>query len=398
MNNISYISEYPHFLNPRINPGLRHPSRLYTKPTVFPKRNSKPDPFPDTQLKVVRNKFGLDSQPSMLMIDAMNIFGRQLPNMGTIYISRLVFDIKAFTVIIFYQGRAHGGICSRVFDEEKFIEIAFCAVDYQLQGKGHGRLLMNYLKDNIQIMRILDIITCADNEAVNYFRKMGFNKNEILMNPKRWVGCIKDYDGITLVHCKLRDDIVYLKFHMALKKQIELLCKKTGVCFNQTFKKLETRFKPFPQAPSVVCISLPEILSKYTLNGKSNALQKQYLNGYDTRMKRLKEKIIDIFESLESDKKFADAFERPLTEDIAQGYFTKVKKPMDFLTIRKRLIRFNDYYKRPNLFALDIKLICDNCKLYNNPDSYYYKLANELMKKFTQLYNESFPDYPLDFK
>lgn len=397
MGEPSFISMPPHYSNLRIHPGLRHPSRLYTKTRAFSKSSSGADPYPDVQLKYVRNKFGVDNQASMLLIEAMNIFSRQLPNMGTTYISRLVFDINAFVVTIFYQGRPHGGIGSRIFNEEKFIEIAFCAVDYQLQGKGHGRVLMYYLKEQIQTLGILDIITCADNEAVTYFRKLGFNKNEILMNPKRWVGCIKDYDGITLVHCKLRDDIVYMKFNKALRKQIEILSKKTGVRFNQHFSKLETKFKPFPQAPSIVNISLPEILSKYTLNGRSNALQKQYLNGYDTRMKQLKEKIIDILESLESEKKYADVFERPITEEFAEGYFTKVKMPMDFLTIRKRLIRFNDYYKRPEKFASDIKLICDNCKLYNNPDSYYYKLANDLMKRFIQLYNESFPDNQLDF-
>ena len=86
---------------------------------------------------------------------------------------------------------------------------------------------MDFLKCYVQNIGIFDIITCADNEAVTYFQKQGFNKHEILMDPKRWVGCIKDYDGITLVHCHLRDDIVYPKYTKGLQKQIEYLKRRT---------------------------------------------------------------------------------------------------------------------------------------------------------------------------
>ncbi|KAH0786714.1 acetyltransferase, GNAT family protein [Histomonas meleagridis] len=390
----SWISRPPRTNNIRTNPGLRHYSRLYTKPKPFlaPK-----DPNPDAQLKFVYNYYEINSQGSMLLADAKNIFSRQLPNMGNIYISRLVFDVKAFTVIILHEGRTHGGICARIFEKEGFIEIAFCAVDFELQGRGYGRILMNYLKSQIQSINIYDIITCADNEAVTYFLKQGFNKHEILINPQRWVGCIKDYDGITLVHCKLRPDIVYPKFYAALRKQTDLVQNKTGVVFSQTMKKFIPRFQPFPNAPSFDNVSIPEILSTYGVNsgGKTKLLRKKYIDNYDSRMKDLKKRILKIFNTLSNDRKFSEVFEEPVTEDIAPGYFTKIKKPMDFFTIRKRLMKYPDFYKRPDIFATDIILMCDNCKLYNAPDTSYYKLANDLMKRFSQLYNEEFPECPL---
>jgi histone acetyltransferase len=122
----------------------------------------------------------------MMLVDAMNIFSRQLPNMGTPYIARLVFDVGGISVILLNGGRAAGGICSKVFQKEAFLEIVFCAVESQFQSRGFARLMMNYLKMYLQALEIYDILTCADNEAVTYFRKQGFNKHEILMDLQRW--------------------------------------------------------------------------------------------------------------------------------------------------------------------------------------------------------------------
>ena len=84
------------------------------------------------------------------------LFSRQLPNMGTIYISRLVFDVEAFCVSLIHEGRAHGAICVRIFKKEEFIEISFCAVDYEYQSRGYGRLLMDFLKCYVQNIGIFD--------------------------------------------------------------------------------------------------------------------------------------------------------------------------------------------------------------------------------------------------
>ena len=177
----SYLSRPQSTINLRTNPGLRHTSRLYTIRHSFicPK-----DPFPEGQIKYVSNGFNSDGQSSALLVDCMNLFSRQLPNMGTIYISRLVFDVEAFCVSLIHEGRAHGAICVRIFKKEEFIEISFCAVDYEYQSRGYGRLLMDFLKCYVQNIGIFDIITCADNEAVTYFQKQGFNKHEILMDLK----------------------------------------------------------------------------------------------------------------------------------------------------------------------------------------------------------------------
>lgn len=374
----SYVSRAPRCGNLRANPGLRHPSRLHTRPRCF---SAARDPFPDCQAKLAANRLPGTSQCSALLIDAMNLFSRQLPNMGTIYISRLVFDTSASTVLVLHEGRAHGAICARSFPEERFVEIAFCAVDYEFQARGYGRLLMDFLKCHVQCAGILDIITCADNEAVTYFQKQGFNRHEILMDPARWVGCIKDYEGITLVHCRLRSDVVYPKFSSALQAQISALRARAGA--GAALPPVECGFVPFAQAPLMGNVPLPALLSRCGAAPPPD---------YSARMAALRARLLTVLDALSGDAKFASVFGRPVTERVAPDYYQKIRRPMDLSTLRKRLTRYRDYYKRPEMFASDIALMCDNCKSFNAPDTPYYRAANELLRRFHAVFRDAFPE------
>jgi histone acetyltransferase len=79
------------------------------------------------------------------------------------------------TVVILHAGIVHGAISYRIFPDERFIEIAFCAVGSSLQARGYGRFIMQYFKTVIQSIEIYDVLTGADNDAVDLFRKQGFN-------------------------------------------------------------------------------------------------------------------------------------------------------------------------------------------------------------------------------
>ncbi|KAG6609253.1 Transcription initiation factor TFIID [Phytophthora cinnamomi] len=61
-------------------------------------------------------------------------------------------------------------------------------------------------------------------------------------------------------------------------------------------------------------------------------------------------------------------------------YLQVVKEPMDLGTIRSKLGK--NEYKKPAEFARDMRLVWDNCKLYNQDGSDLYLLADELAKKF----------------
>ena len=64
-----------------------------------------------------------------MLIDLKNIFSRQLPKMPKEYIVKLVFDRNHESMVILKEdGKVIGGICFRVFEQERFAEIAFLAI------------------------------------------------------------------------------------------------------------------------------------------------------------------------------------------------------------------------------------------------------------------------------
>ncbi|TYZ65431.1 hypothetical protein PybrP1_011710 [[Pythium] brassicae (nom. inval.)] len=61
-------------------------------------------------------------------------------------------------------------------------------------------------------------------------------------------------------------------------------------------------------------------------------------------------------------------------------YLQVVKVPMDLGTIRAKLAK--NEYKKPAEFAKDVRLVWDNCKLYNQDGSDLYDVAEDLSKRF----------------
>lgn len=61
-------------------------------------------------------------------------------------------------------------------------------------------------------------LTYADNNAVGYFEKQGFSKT-ITLEPDRWVGFIKDYDGGTLMQCVLHPKLPYANLPGMIRQQ-----------------------------------------------------------------------------------------------------------------------------------------------------------------------------------
>ena len=134
------------------------------------------------------------------LIALKNIFSRQLPKMPKEYIVRLVFDHRHISIAIVRSGRIIGGICYRPYYEQRFGEIAFCAINSNEQVKGYGSILMNQLKNHVQkdskydafsksaFMFVLELeyfLTYADNFAIGYFQKQGFSRH-IVMPKERY--------------------------------------------------------------------------------------------------------------------------------------------------------------------------------------------------------------------
>jgi histone acetyltransferase len=124
---------------------------------LFTKQNLKSEDV--EQAKVNENLVGVtfevvtnngSDEASIRLVDLKNIFSRQLPKMPKEYIVRLVFDHRHISVAMIRNGRTIGGICYRPYPEQRFGEIAFCAISGNEQLKGYGSILMNQLKRHVQ--------------------------------------------------------------------------------------------------------------------------------------------------------------------------------------------------------------------------------------------------------
>ena len=124
------------------------------------------DQFQETTSKLLYNSASLKTQETSevtfrtytndgsetsneALIILKNIFGCQLPKMPREYIVRLVFDRRHRTLAIHKNGEILGGICYRPYEEQRFAEIAFCAVNATEQVQGYGTRMMNKLKSEI---------------------------------------------------------------------------------------------------------------------------------------------------------------------------------------------------------------------------------------------------------
>ena len=72
--------------------------------------------------------------------------------------------------------------------------------------------------------------------------------------------------------------------------------------------------------------------------------------------------------------------------DNAPEYFDKIKNPMDFGTMKKKLDA-KEYHSVAE-FIDDIKLICDNAKEYNGVDSMYGLICDDIMVEVQKQYCE----------
>lgn len=175
-----------------------------------------------------------------------NIFSRQLPKMPREYIVRLVFDRRHISLAITRSGRVIGGICYRPFKDQKFAEIAFCAINSNEQVRGYGTMLMNQLKVVAQSTSIEYFLTYADNFATGYFQKQGFSKH-ISMPRERWFGYIKDYDGGTLMECYVHPSFPYTSVPVVLEKQRRFILDRVHEIYPEAPVQYE-----FPSDNSIV--------------------------------------------------------------------------------------------------------------------------------------------------
>eukprot|EP00042_Codosiga_hollandica_P045907 m.473503 g.473503 ORF g.473503 m.473503 type:complete len:300 (+) comp57127_c0_seq1:437-1336(+) len=170
---------------------------------------------------------GIPAPPSLQDLEYLtsikNLFAGALPNMPKDYLTRLVFDASHKSLALLKDHKVVGAICFRPFPGKSFLEIVFCAIASCEQVKGYGTFLMNQLKAYALANDCSHLLTYADNMAIGYFKKQGFSK-DITLAKSDYQGFIKDYDGGTMMHCRLHTFIQYLDIPgMAHRQKLQVM-------------------------------------------------------------------------------------------------------------------------------------------------------------------------------
>lgn len=86
--------------------------------------------------------------------------------------------------------------------------------------------------------------------------------------------------------------------------------------------------------------------------------------------------------------KEAHLFHKPVNplELGINDYFDKIKHPMDFSTIKKKLN--NSIYRNCQEFVDDMQLVFDNCYLYNGETSFVGKMCTNVKQEYEKLYSQ----------
>ncbi|EAX89975.1 acetyltransferase, GNAT family protein [Trichomonas vaginalis G3] len=281
---------------------------------------------------------------------ARNIFHHELSQMPENYISKLVFNKNHFTCVLILDGMVFGGICFRPFFDRDFAEIAFCAVSSTGQIKGYGSHIMSQVKTYMQAMQIHNVLTYADNSAVGYFNRQGFTL-QINLDPQIWRHCIKDYQGATLIHCKLYPSIDYLRINDVIDAQLRWTSDLLP-----DYPTRITRVWPIKRFSGVLINSTPTI-------------------DVTDQMRIVVDKVKHHSRSW--------PFRKPVSKNEAPNYFEIIKFPMDLSTLEKNV--YDGKYTTFQKFEADLRLIFSNCYMYNKGESVYRKSAIELERFVNQL-------------
>lgn len=337
------------------------------------------------KFELVSTNLDWSSQTKENLLRFKAILQKQLPKMPKEYILKQIFNEKHHNIICLLNDVIIGGVCYRPFYDQSFVEVVFLAVEADVQVTGHGTMIIDVLKEhikreiqnlNVDFKEYLDfpkrlkhpiyIMAYADNYAIGFFKKQGFG-TEIYF--KNWIGYIKDYEGGTLVQCKVLWEINYLtKLEFIEKKRLEFINKMSKVSsFNVLHDALD--FSKIHEISDIPGLKEAKFTDDMLI----------------TTTKKLKNVFRYILSDIRTDT-HAWPFILPVNEQEVPDYYQIIKFPMDLSTIEKNIE--NDKYQRLDEFESDFRRIFKNCYTYNAPSTTYCKCAHVLEKRFNEKLNE----------
>mmetsp|Transcript_14518 Transcript_14518/g.35382 ORF Transcript_14518/g.35382 Transcript_14518/m.35382 type:complete len:407 (+) Transcript_14518:487-1707(+) len=339
------------------------------------------------------NDPGATDERLKLLIDLKNIISQQLPKMPKEYITRLVMDRNHRSLCLIKtsgttgQRTTIGGIVIRPFHTQKFAEIVFLAVTGKEQVKGYGRRMMNNLKEHVKREGIEYFLTYADNYAIGFFKKQGFSK-EISMPKSRWIGFIKDYDGGTLMECRINHKVSYLNIPAVIAAQR-----------NRVYQKISTISKTHAIFPGLTCfkegkeyIEIKDIKGVLEAGWKPSAEQASGIAPPPKGPSEHQRLLARFYAILKGMKSLRDSwpFHTQVDGKVVKEYYKIITHPMDFGTMMKKINKGE--YKTLDDFHGDSMLVFNNCRLFNQPDTTYYRCADLTQAKYVELLKIHFAD------
>lgn len=280
-----------------------------------------------------------------------------------------------------------GGVCFRSFGDRNFVEIAFLAIAGEFQIRGMGTMVLNNLKTYMQRERIHHFLTFADNFAIPFFQKQGFTIR-ITQEREQWCGWIKDYEGGTLMECRVAKDIDFLH----VKETIRLQRK----CIYDKIKEVSNSHIVYPGLKLFANLPVGQASIDFRdIEGVRDSLNKLKDNAptYETDLTPLHRDLRAVLQAILAHQD-AWPFFVPVDIDAVPDYTTIITDPIDLSTIEKRLDGGN-YYRTKYIFCADLIRMCENCRLYNRRDSAYYQCANsiEAFLRDQPLFKECFAEF-----
>jgi len=202
----------------------------------------------------------------------------------------------------------------------------------------------------------LYLLTYADNSAIGFFKKQGFS-----LHPRstQWIGYIKDYEGGTLMECKVYKSINYLK-------KAEIVKRARDSIFGMMKEVNEFHI-------------LRDANDRAEMRRAIETQSPVALMQTRTKGEFLRDFLYFLICTLQSHPS-AWPFLEPVSEKDVPDYLEVVKRPMDMSLVMDKVNRGE--YQTLLEFRSDIELMCNNCFSYNNPETQYYKCGENIRSHF----------------
>ncbi|KAF7730997.1 histone acetyltransferase [Apophysomyces ossiformis] len=288
----------------------------------------------DIEIRVVEND---GTSESMIFLTGLkNIFQKQLPKMPKEYIARLVYDRNHRSMaLIRHPMKVIGGICYRPFESQEFVEIVFCAI--------------------------------ASTEQVKGFT------TEITLDKRKWVGCIKDYEGGTIMQCTMVPKVKYLQVHGILGIQRKAVFEK--------MKEFSTSHIVYPGIKIPVNEDGKKYINPVDVPGicESGWTPEMDLLSNRPRHHPHYNQMRHLVSELQRHQ-HSWPFAEPVNADLVTDYYDVIGEPMDLRTLEQNVE--NDAYASMDEFVRDAQKIFDNCRVYNAEGTNVAKLGVSLEKYF----------------